>query len=48
MTPPGWREAAGHFGKEGSHYSVADITDEDSLLAVRSYKKAIKQERAHA
>ena len=24
----GWREAAGHFGEEGSHYSVADIRDE--------------------
>jgi uncharacterized HhH-GPD family protein len=43
VTPPGWREAAGHFGEEGSHYSVADITDEDSLLKVRSYKKQQKQ-----
>jgi uncharacterized HhH-GPD family protein len=48
VRPAGWREAAGHFGEEGSHYSVADITDEDSLLAVRSYKKQMKIERAAA
>lgn len=42
VQPDGWREAAGHFGEEGSHYSVADIRDEDSLAAVRSYKKAMK------
>jgi uncharacterized HhH-GPD family protein len=43
VAPAGWREAAGHFGEEGSHYSVADISDEDSLLKVRSYKKQQKQ-----
>jgi uncharacterized HhH-GPD family protein len=51
VRPAGWREAAGHFGEEGSHYSVADIADEPSLLAVRSYKKHQKQlarERAAA
>jgi uncharacterized HhH-GPD family protein len=42
VTPPGWREAAGHFGEEGSHYSVADIVDAASLAAVRAYKKDIK------
>jgi uncharacterized HhH-GPD family protein len=42
VQPQGWREAAGHFGEEGSHYSVADIRDEDSLAAVRSHKKAMK------
>jgi uncharacterized HhH-GPD family protein len=44
VQPAGWREAAGHFGEEGSHYSVADIRDEPSLAAVRSYKKAAKQQ----
>jgi uncharacterized HhH-GPD family protein len=51
IQPAGWREAAGHFGEEGSHYSVADIADEASLAAVRSYKKQQKQlarERAAA
>lgn len=43
VQPDGWREAAGHFGEAGSHYSVADISDDSSLLAVRSYKKAQKQ-----
>ena len=42
VRPDGWREAAGHFGEEGSHYSVADITDEASLAAVRAYKKELK------
>ena len=40
IQPDGWREAAGHFGEAGSHYSVADISDDSSLAAVRSYKKA--------
>jgi uncharacterized HhH-GPD family protein len=44
VQPAGWRDAAGHFGEEGSHYSVADICDEPSLAAVRSYKKAAKQQ----
>ena len=42
VRPEGWREAAGHFGQEGSRYSVADITDNASLLAVREYKKQAK------
>ncbi len=46
VQPDGWREAAGHYGEEGSRYSVADISDEESLLAVRSYKKQMKRERA--
>jgi uncharacterized HhH-GPD family protein len=42
VRPEGWRESAGHFGEEGSHYSVADITDPGSLAAVRDYKKQLK------
>ena len=42
VRPDGWREAAGHFGQDGSHFSVADIVDDDSLAAVRAYKKDIK------
>jgi uncharacterized HhH-GPD family protein len=42
VRPAGWREAAGHYGEEGSHYSVADITDDASLAAVRSHKKQMK------
>jgi uncharacterized HhH-GPD family protein len=42
VRPDGWREAAGHFGAEGSHFSVADIVDDTSLAAVRAYKKDMK------
>jgi uncharacterized HhH-GPD family protein len=42
VTPRGWREAAGDFGKKGSLLSVADITDQASLLKVRDYKKQMK------
>jgi uncharacterized HhH-GPD family protein len=42
IRPSGWREAAGHFGHEGSHVSVADIVDDDSLARVRAYKKEAK------
>lgn len=42
VRPEGWRESAGHFGTDGSHYSVADIVDDASLAAVRAYKKDMK------
>jgi uncharacterized HhH-GPD family protein len=42
VRPAGWREAAGPFGAEGSYLSVADITDDESLGRVRSYKQALK------
>lgn len=44
VQPPGWREAAGYYGEEGSYRSVADITDSASLAQVRAYK----QERRRA
>jgi uncharacterized HhH-GPD family protein len=49
VRPDGWREAAGRFGEEGSHYSVADITDAASLAVVREHKKQAKAAaKAHA
>jgi uncharacterized HhH-GPD family protein len=48
VTPRGWREAAGDFGKKGSLLSVADITDQASLLKVREYKKQVKAAAAAA
>ena len=42
VTPTGWRAAAGEFGKPGTHISVADIVDAQSLGRVRSYKKQMK------
>ncbi len=38
----GWREAAGPYGEEGSHRSVADITGPESLALVREQKRALK------
>lgn len=38
----GWRAAAGQFGKAGTHISVADIVDAQSMGKVRSYKKQLK------
>jgi len=42
VTPKGWRQSAGDYGKAGSHLSVADIVDAGSLEKVRSYKKQMK------
>lgn len=42
VDPPGWREAAGAYGEEGSRRSVADVTGPESLLEVRAFKKALK------
>jgi uncharacterized HhH-GPD family protein len=42
VRPPGWREAAGGYGEEGAHRSVADIVDGDSLARVRAYKQELK------
>ncbi len=42
VTPKGWREAAGDYGKAGSYMSVADVVDPGSLQKVRTYKKAQK------
>ena len=39
---PGWREAAGDYGPDGTYKSVADIRDADSLARVREYKKQLK------
>ncbi len=41
-TPPGWRAAAGDYGKDGTHMSIADVVDKGSLEQVRAYKKKMK------
>ena len=38
----GWREASGSYGEDGSHRSVADIVDPESLAKVRATKQAAK------
>jgi uncharacterized HhH-GPD family protein len=45
VTPRGWRQAAGDYGKAGTHLSVADIVDAGSLQKVRLYKKQMKAAR---
>lgn len=42
LGAPGWREAAGAYGNDDVHMSIADVTDDDSLLKVRTYKKEQK------
>jgi uncharacterized HhH-GPD family protein len=42
LTAKGWREAAGDYGNAGTHMSVADVRDAESLGKVRSYKKQMK------
>jgi uncharacterized HhH-GPD family protein len=42
VTPPGWREAAGGYGKDGVFQSVADVVDAASLARVREFKQAAK------
>ena len=42
VQPEGWREAAGAYGDEGSHRSIADVTSAESLAQVRAFKKAAK------
>lgn len=41
VRPEGWKEVAGDYALEG-HRSVADVTDPDSLLKVRAFKKEKK------
>jgi uncharacterized HhH-GPD family protein len=42
VTPKDWRLAAGDYGNAGTHVSVADIVDADSLEQVRAHKKQMK------
>jgi uncharacterized HhH-GPD family protein len=42
VRPPGWREASGNYGLEGSRRSVADVTGPDSLAEVRRFKQEEK------
>ena len=42
VTPQGWREAAGAYGEEGAHRSIADVTSTQTMLEVRAYKQSVK------
>ncbi|ETK32200.1 HhH-GPD-type base excision DNA repair protein [Microbispora corallina] len=43
VRPAGWREAAGPYGEEGVHRSVADVVDAASLELVRATKQEAKR-----
>ncbi|MBP2706600.1 Fe-S cluster assembly protein HesB [Microbispora sp. RL4-1S] len=43
VRPQGWREAAGPYGEEGVHRSVADVVDSASLELVRATKQEAKR-----
>ena len=40
VTPKGWRAAAGDFGQAGTHISVADIVDAQSMGEGASVQEA--------
>ncbi|PZU41639.1 MAG: Fe-S cluster assembly protein HesB, partial [Arsenicicoccus sp.] len=42
LAADGWREAAGDYGTDGVHMSIADVTSAASLQQVRAYKKEKK------
>jgi len=42
VRPDGWVEAAVPYSEKGSHRSVADVVDEESLGKVRSFKQQMK------
>ena len=44
VRPEGWREAAGPYGEDGVHRSVADVVDARSLSQVREYKQQVKRQ----
>jgi uncharacterized HhH-GPD family protein len=43
LQAPGWREAAGDYGEEGSRRSIADVVDEQTRSEVRTFKKQSKK-----
>ncbi len=42
ITAAGWREAAGSYGDQDAHRSVADVVDAESLGKVRAFKQQMK------
>src|SRR5947199_241656 len=45
VRPPGWQQAAGPYGEDGSRRSVADVVDSRTLGEVRAYKQQMKAAR---
>jgi uncharacterized HhH-GPD family protein len=47
VRPEGWEAAAGAYAEPGSHRSVADVVDQNSLDQVRAFKKEQKTAAQH-
>ncbi len=45
LAAPGWREAAGDYGRSDVSMSIADVTGPESLVAVREYKRQQKAQK---
>ena len=43
VRPAGWQQAAGAYAEAGSHRSVADVVDAESLAKVRTFKQEQKR-----
>jgi uncharacterized HhH-GPD family protein len=43
VRPDGWEAAAGAYAEPGSHRSVADVVDPESLARVRAFKQQAKR-----
>lgn len=43
VTPDGWRQAAGAYGDQGAHRSIADVRGPESLDQVRAFKQEAKR-----
>lgn len=48
VEAPGWREAAGDYGRPDVAMSIADVTGPETLVAVREYKQAQKAKKKQA
>ncbi len=48
QAPSGWKAATSPYGRVGTSMSIADVTDEASLLKVRAWKQRRKARNAKA
>ncbi len=42
LQAPGWREAAGDYGKDDARMSIADVVDDETMALVRAWKREKK------
>ena len=46
LEVPGWEEVSTPYSEPGATRSIADITDQTSLEAVRAFKASMKKKQA--